>query len=481
MNVEFPQTIDSMGCSAPFFNHDGNSEVSVGLMEEEEAFLASEIKNLSFQERNKALEDVHCVGEGEKENPEMIKQALIEFQGEVESQADPIYMRAYSRNRGYVEDPAFRLMFLRCKLYDAKQAARQMISFLRNQDAYFGSHTLGRDIAFTDLEEEDKQILKSGIFHIQAERDKAGRVVVILFNDMFLRNYKIESMIRAGYFMIFNCVRSRPDVQLQGVTTIFYDVVRADGQQKNQSWDAVLTLMNRALILPMRHSSMHYCMKTNGTSFSLNKVFLKVMLNGFPKYTIVRSRFHYGHSDVELQSKIRGYGVPLNTFPVDKLGNIREDLIDVWYNENCCCRANSNPSGTIVFTSSINSNDAIMATHNTEKMTIRPELTESCTLSSETLVPKTNDVLLGRGKRIQKHPGNISFRDWMYEHRSEYDGAYKFKRRQVAMELKNRYAENGVRFLKQTSDFKWSLANEEETEEKVKQLFRSFRRGGTGY
>lgn len=215
MNPEYPQTLwYTRGLLSPCFNDEECYESTpcgergvmytgqtqpqhvIGLMKEEEAFLASELKNLSFQERNKALEDVHCVGEGESEDPEMIHQALVDFQNEIERQADPTYLRALSRSRGYVEDHAFRLMFLRSKLYDGKQAARQMVNFLRNQETYFGAHTLGRDIAVTDLEEEDKQILASGIFHIQTERDKAGRMVIYLFNDMFLRKYKIESMVR---------------------------------------------------------------------------------------------------------------------------------------------------------------------------------------------------------------------------------------------------------------------------------------------
>lgn len=277
----------------------------------------------------------------------------------------------------------------------------------------------------------------------------------------------VQNQIRAGCFMFFNCVRSRPDVQRQGVTAIFYDVVRDGGHRKSQSWDAVLELMNRALTLPLRYSSMHYCMKTNGESFSLNKVFLQVMLNGFPKYTTARTKFHYGGSDIELQYMLQGHGVPLGTFPVDSFGKIRQDQIDAWYNDNCRTANTSSPTERM---SRPPVNDDIM----------QPERMESCsdTRMMMMMMPKSNDVLLGRGKRIQKHPGNIRFRDWMQEHRSEYDNCYKFHRRRVAFELKNRYAENiGGRFLKQTSDLKsWILASDNETEEKIKQLFRSFRR-----
>lgn len=205
LNAEFPQPT----CQANFVSSclgfggasgdstGGTMNEQTGLMQEEEAFIASEMNNLSFQERNKALEDVHCVGEDETENPEMIRRALAALQVEIERLADPTYMRVFAANRQYVEDVNLRLMFLRGKLYDARSAAKQMINYMRNQERFFGTHTLGRDVQVGDLNEEDKQIIRSGIFHIQKERDKAGRAVIYLFNDMFLRKYKIDAMVRS--------------------------------------------------------------------------------------------------------------------------------------------------------------------------------------------------------------------------------------------------------------------------------------------
>ena len=153
----------------------------------------------------------------------------------------------------------------------------------------------------------------------------------------------------------------------------------------------------------------------------------------------------------------------MRTFPVEPLGRLRQDLIDSWYNENV---------GAYV-AESTKTIDYSMQVDDDCYTKMQPEYNAS---SQEPLRPTDNDVLLGRGKRIQTHPGNIRFRDWMHEHRAEYDNAYKFKRRRVALELKDRYAQRGVRFLKQTGNDEWTLAKDDETEEKVKQLFRSFRR-----
>ena len=48
-------------------------------MKETEEFLAAELKKLSVQERAKALDDVHCVGEELQQTPEMLQQSLAEF------------------------------------------------------------------------------------------------------------------------------------------------------------------------------------------------------------------------------------------------------------------------------------------------------------------------------------------------------------------------------------------------------------------
>ena len=70
-------------------------------------------------------------------------------------------------------------------------ACRAILCFVEK-----GLSVLGRDLVVSDLQPEDREILTSGIFHIQSERDPSGRVVIYLLNDMFLRGYKIEYMVR---------------------------------------------------------------------------------------------------------------------------------------------------------------------------------------------------------------------------------------------------------------------------------------------
>jgi hypothetical protein len=165
-----------------------------GEMKGTEDFLAAEMKKLSIQEISKALDDVHCVGDGLRENPEMVVRSLLAFTEEVKAERTPIYELAASQNRAYVEDETFRLKFLRANFYDAKKSVRQMMSFLGYKATYFGRDKVGRDILLTDLNQEDLDLMLSGPFHVQEGRDRSGRAVVYLMNRPLSKE---DTMVRA--------------------------------------------------------------------------------------------------------------------------------------------------------------------------------------------------------------------------------------------------------------------------------------------
>jgi len=112
----------------------------------------------------------------------MIEEALAEFDEVLQREMNSIYKMAVKQNREYVEDPEFRLKFLRANLHDAGKSVRQMLDFLRYKATYFGNEKVARDITLNDLNEEDKKLLFSGLHHIQEGRDRMGRVILYFFN-----------------------------------------------------------------------------------------------------------------------------------------------------------------------------------------------------------------------------------------------------------------------------------------------------------
>lgn len=156
-------------------------------MKPTEDFLSSEMSKLSLQERSKAMDDLHCVGEELEESPEMIQQKLKEFDEVVQQGNYPKYSQAAKQNRAFVEDSSFRLMFLRANSYDAKKSAQQMVNHLHQKAQYFGEDKLGRDINFDDLTSEDIEVMLTGFLHVQADRDRTGRGIICAFSHLLSR------------------------------------------------------------------------------------------------------------------------------------------------------------------------------------------------------------------------------------------------------------------------------------------------------
>lgn len=147
-------------------------------MKETEDLLAAELSKLSVQERSKALDDLHCVGEEVQETPEMVHQSLAEFEAILQTSANRIYEVAVNQNRSFVEDSEFRLKFLRANMHNARKSVHQMLNFLEQKAVYFGEHKVAHDIFPSDLNGEDVELMRSGFFQIQEGRDRSGRTIV---------------------------------------------------------------------------------------------------------------------------------------------------------------------------------------------------------------------------------------------------------------------------------------------------------------
>lgn len=116
-----------------------------------------------MQERTEALHDVHCVGEELQEDPEIMQKALSDFNDAIQQAQNPTYEIVSNQNKAYVEDPSFRLRFLRANRFDVGKSLRQMMSFLQHKAAYFGADKMARDITLDDLSEEDVKVMLSGL------------------------------------------------------------------------------------------------------------------------------------------------------------------------------------------------------------------------------------------------------------------------------------------------------------------------------
>ncbi|CAJ1955755.1 unnamed protein product [Cylindrotheca closterium] len=424
----------------------GNHDVH-NAMKPTEEMIASELYKLSVQERVKAFDDVHCVGEELRESSEMIQKSLAVFKETINKERNIFYDIAMTQNRAYVEDPSFRLKFLRANRHNVGKSVRQMMSFLKEKATYFGNDKIARDITLDDLNEADKSLLLSGFYHIQEERDRAGRAIIHWFGSM-LGRVRPENLIRAAYFVWINILLQELTVQTKGVVTVYHNASRTGVDFVMPGVNFIMTVSNATASFPVRFSSMHYCLQTTEGNLVLNNSFLGAVVKTLPVYSKVRSRIHVG-SIVELQYALRSHGIPMDTFPVDIDGNIRDDIFYVWFHKH---QLEQNIASTV-----------------SEAKSLR-------TKEDEALAPTKTDVLLGRGRVTQSWPGNIKCREFLEKHRSEYDKLPRNERKKKAMELTQELGAKGVRFFEQTEPGEWVEIDFFEATKKVIQLIRTLRK-----
>ena len=210
--------------------------------------LADDIATLSMEDQERAYSELHCIPDSKVENTHDLQLRLIEFDyhlnklllidrkgkpssfssspassstpsmgGVVYTSSDEdtdidgdetttsttiAYRIARRQNKAYVEDPNFRLRFLRCEQYDAEKAANHFLRFFNLKLRLFGKSKLTQDILLQDLGEDGMYTLETGFMQFCPLRDRAGRKVLTIFIPR--KKYRtLQTLVRR-----FSCVLS---------------------------------------------------------------------------------------------------------------------------------------------------------------------------------------------------------------------------------------------------------------------------------
>lgn len=255
--------------------------------------------------------------------------------------------------------------------------------------------------------------------------------------------------IRVMYHIFFNYMDSDSSVQTKGLVCIYYDEkTKEDVIAERPGLNFRMTAIKFFLTLPIRVSSMHLCINSAPKSLTLHNHLAQMTIKALQANVRARIRIHYG-SDIERQYILQTFGVRLETFPVDTEGNVRLETRK-WcdkYLGIATSAADPQPSH--------GDNDA--------PITVTNGLWET-------------DVLFGRGRLVQYHPGNIRYRDFLDQHREEYDGYQRNQRRKACIDYTQELLANGTRFLKQNETEMWVVCDFEEVVDKIAQFYRTRRR-----
>jgi hypothetical protein len=148
--------------------------------------LAETLNQLSVQEREQVLEDVHGVATIPQEDPDHVQYCLAQLDYEISQVANrDAYVQARAMNVLYVDNRTFRLQFLRSTSFHVRHAAIRMVSYFETKLDLFCSKSgedkelLSRNIRQSDLNEFDLECLRNGYIMRLPVPDHAGRLILV--------------------------------------------------------------------------------------------------------------------------------------------------------------------------------------------------------------------------------------------------------------------------------------------------------------
>lgn len=160
--------------------------------EQVNAMMAAELNSLTTAERSTILEDLHGVGDlpPEELNPSLMNKKLLQMDVALRSiPIKPAFDEAQrlcgGKPTGLVNDPTFRIRFLRAGRYDPNDAAIRMINNLRMIRETFGQEGLVRPVQLNDMmldqgnQGSDTFVFSGNFFQVMPFRDRLGRRIIV--------------------------------------------------------------------------------------------------------------------------------------------------------------------------------------------------------------------------------------------------------------------------------------------------------------
>lgn len=388
----------------------------------------SELNKLSIEERDEVTNDVHGVNTIVNEDPEFTAKAIDILESELNAIPDKdkeAYTSALNQNSDYVMDKKFLLMFLRSTRFDTKWAAARFVAFFQTKLELFGEEKLGRDIRMDDLDEYDTACLEAGYIQILNARDRAGRLICMCIPT--IREFKtLENKLRTLYMATMFAVKDI-DTQKNGIVSIMYNI----GRGIRQDPQAAIRFAKMGGTMPVKVTAIHCCYDDE----QIRGMFY-IGLYVMTKASRMRCRFHLG-THMEIIYTLMTFGIPKEAFPVNFSGGLRLELHREFI------RKMRKADGA---------NERI----------------------DRIIVPGTYDVLLGRGKPLQKYCGNLNYHYVVEGYHDRYEAAAKGEKAELAMEIVKKIQSQGGRFLKQ-DNAGWMVIDDEAARYKVSHTFRNHR------
>jgi hypothetical protein len=162
-----------------------------------EASNRKKLNDLSMEERDRALHDLHGVADLPKETPELLSLKLEQLEVELQRQkqrnaTSTAYQQATDEagtdptKKQYLEK--VKLQCLRADSYDvAKTALRVLRCFQLKLELFGSTKLLPQDLGMQHMPKEDLRYLQTGFIQLLSQRDRSGRAILLMIG-----NYELD-------------------------------------------------------------------------------------------------------------------------------------------------------------------------------------------------------------------------------------------------------------------------------------------------
>ena len=414
-----------------------NAEDSVASAALVDSVLAKEFSKLSTQERSRTYEELHGVNDCVEETPILLRNSLRQLdEALAQITVKPAYEMAVQQNKDYVMDTNFRLMFLRADGFHPEKAATRLVGFLEGKLQYFGESLLTKRIQFSDLDEDDQACVKGGHLQVLPSRDQSGRPIIIDADIYHDYSYKTPTNRLKASIYLFLTLAEDVENQKRGVVMISMQLGPIDLRRATHSMFREYSRLPSWQ--PIRICGTHLCSDNEFMGF-----IFRVVVIGTPPEIRVRHRFHSG-TYTEIMYSLLGYGIPVDVFPSTDGMVIKKRNWNQWISKY---------------------------------MARDKELAKNGGVFSGIDLPTRNDVLWGKGRPIQHHPGNVQLRELVEDYLDEYQATHpSVDKMEIVHKVCSMIKARSGRFLQKDDDGWWRESRYADAVAKVRKLFQGTNR-----
>ena len=397
-----------------------------------DSLLAREFSKLSVQERSKTYEELHGVDECVEETPNLIDDSLRRLDEEVAKiRRKHAYEVAEQQNKRFVTAPTFRIMFLRASSFHPERAANWLVEYFEGILKFFGESFLTKRIQYSDLDFDDQAYVRAGHSQMLLTRDRSGRVVLSGVSMLQDQSHVTPTKRLKACIYMWLMLAEDEENQKRGLVLVLFQMGSLDVGISSRTMARELP---RVLSwLPLRVCALHFCTDNDFVAFSF-----RASVFAAPADVRARHRCHNG-TYTEIRYALLGYGIPVDLIPTNDGIAIKKTYLNRWIAMN---------------------------------IARDKELANEGTFSGVDL-PTNHDVLMGKGKPYQHHPGNAHLRVLVEAYMDEYHSASKsLYKMDIVYKVCSMIRARSGRFLEKDDDGWWRESHDVDAVDKVTILFR---------